>query len=68
MQSLTLGSHRLHDVVTLFPGGQARSKQEGADGILGNDVFLRFQVVFDYFHGALYLRPNQSFHEPFRKN
>ena len=65
---LTLGSHDLTNVVALFPPAAVRSKQEGADGILGNDVLRRFQVVFDYFHGALYLRPNRSFKEPFWRN
>jgi hypothetical protein len=63
--SLRLGSFVLRDVVTAFAPSEIRSKQENADGILGNNAIRRFLVVFDYMNGHLYLRPSRSFGEPF---
>jgi hypothetical protein len=57
---LKIGSLALTDVPTTFPPGEVRSKQEGADGILGNGAISRFNAVFDYSHGVLYLKPNRQ--------
>lgn len=62
---LKMGSLELKDVPTTFPLGEVRSKQEGADGILGNGALRRFNVVFDYSHGVLYLSPNRQYSIPF---
>jgi hypothetical protein len=62
---LRIGSFVLNDVVTAFPPAEVRSKQEGADGILGNDAMRRFNTVFDYRRGRLYLKPNRHFTTPF---
>jgi hypothetical protein len=35
-----------------------RSKQQGADAVVGNGLLSRFDVVFDYAHQKLHLRPN----------
>jgi hypothetical protein len=62
---LKIGEYELHDIRTAFAPAHVRSKQNGADGILGNDVIRRFNIIFDYFHGRLYLRPNTMFSVPF---
>ncbi len=62
--SFQFGPFRLRNVKTAFAPGEVRSKQEDADGIIGNDILRRFNVVFDYQGGRLYLQPNSSFYEP----
>jgi len=62
---LEIGGFDLHDIRTAFAPAGVRSKQEGADGILGNDLIRRFNIVFDYSHGRLYIRPNKTFDLPF---
>ena len=37
------------------------AKQEKADGILDNGCFQRFNVIFDYTHNRLQLKPNLTF-------
>jgi len=59
--SVRIGSHRLRKVVTAFPPAEVRSKQQGADGIVGNDLLRRFNVIFDYGRSRLYLKPNRIF-------
>lgn len=63
--SLQLGTFVLKDVVTAFAPVEIRSKQKGADGIIGNDVLRRFNTIFDYKKARLYLKPNKSFGEAF---
>jgi hypothetical protein len=60
-----IGPFRLENVVTAFPPAEVRSKQEGADGIIGNDLMRRFNVIFDYGNKRLYLKPNRHFDTPF---
>ncbi len=57
-RSLTLGGYTMTNLPTAFAPAEIRSKQVGADGVLGNAFLERFHVVFDYEHGHLYIRPN----------
>jgi len=65
VESFKLGSFRLQDVETAFAPAQVRSKQKGADGVIGNGLLSRFNVIFDYAKGRLYLESNSYYDEPF---
>ena len=65
IKKLSIASFDLLNVLTAFAPAEVRSKQEGADGILGNDCIRRFNVIFDYTHGRLYFKPNSFFNTPF---
>lgn len=62
---LRLGSHELTNVVAAVVPAATRSKQDGADAVLANDALRRFNVIFDYAHSRLHIRPNSHFREPF---
>jgi hypothetical protein len=64
---LNIASYDLLDVSTAFAPAEVRSKQEGADGILGNDAIRRFNVIFDYSHQLLYIKPNSYLNLPFEQ-
>jgi hypothetical protein len=66
--ALKIGSHLLRDIPTAFPKAAMRSRQEGADGILGNQALMRFNVIFDYRRALLYLKPNRFFEKQFYKD
>jgi predicted aspartyl protease len=38
------------------------------DGIIGNRLLMRFNVIFDYQHGQIYLEPNDQLEEPYQVN
>jgi hypothetical protein len=65
VESFMLGSFRLKDMVTAFAPAQVRSKQKGADGVIGNGLLSRFNVIFDYDKERLYLESNSRYDEPF---
>jgi hypothetical protein len=64
-ESLTIAGYELHHVRTAFAPAEIRSRQDKGDGILGDDVMRRFNVIFDYPRSRLFLRPNKTFDEPF---
>ncbi len=66
IRHLWLADYALTNILTAFAPAEVRSKQEGADGILGNDCIRRFNVIFDYPHQALYLKPNKYFATDFK--
>ncbi|MCP4583091.1 MAG: hypothetical protein GY839_15890 [candidate division Zixibacteria bacterium] len=62
-----LGSFELHDLPGAFAPAEVRSRQEGADGILANNALRRFNVIFDYSHETMYIKPNSYFPRPFEQ-
>lgn len=47
-------------VPTAFAPAEVRSKQEGAEGVLGNDAIRRFNIIFDYSHSLAYIKTNNN--------
>jgi hypothetical protein len=64
-KAIRISTYELRDVSTAFAPEKVRSKQEGADGIIGNDLIRRFNVIFDYANSRLYLKPNGFYEVPF---
>lgn len=62
---LRIGSHELTDVLVAIAPAAVRSRQDDADAVLGNKALRRFNVIFDYLHLKLHIRPNSHFSEPF---
>ncbi len=65
ISKLIIGPFELKDVTAVFPPAKTRSKQENADGILGNNSLRRFNLIFDYANKKLYIKPNSHFDEKF---
>ena len=57
---VALGPYRMDDVAVAFTPAEVRSKQPGADAVLGNGLLRRFNCVFDYGGMRLYLKPNSQ--------
>lgn len=65
-QRLNLFSFDLRRVRTAFAPAEVRSRQDGAEGVLGNDAIRRFNIIFDYAHSCLYIKPNKNINLPFK--
>ena len=61
---LILGPYELAPVKASFTNAEVRSRQDNADGILGNASLRRFNLIFDYSGRKLYLQPNTHFSDP----
>lgn len=65
ISSLKLGSLYIKDVTTCFAPAEIRSTLDDADGIIGNNLLRRFNVIYDYKRARLYIKPKSHLNEPF---
>ena len=59
------GSFELKNVVVALAPAEVRSKQKGSDAVISNNLLRRFNLIFDYAHLKLYIKPNSHFNDPF---
>ncbi len=61
--SLTLADHELGRLPVSYDveGGE---EEADSNGIVGNEILRRFNLVFDYTGARLYLQPNANFSDP----
>lgn len=64
-EHLWVGAFMMSDIRASFAPAEVRSKQQGADGILGDDSIRRFNVIFAYARKRLHVRPSKYFAVPF---
>lgn len=65
---IKLGKFQLKNVVCAFPDYSnvaAKVPTISRNGNMGTSILRRFNIVFDYARQTMYLKPNQSFKEPF---
>lgn len=65
---LTVGRYHFKNVVTNFPdfdNAAEKSSVQSRSGSLGADILRRFNTVYDYRNGVIYLQKNGAFKDPF---
>ena len=65
ISKLKIGSFELSEVIAKIAPARVRSKQFGADAVIGNDALRRFNMIFDYSNKILYIKPNKYFENKF---
>jgi hypothetical protein len=65
ISKLKIGSFELSKVTAKIAPAQVRSKQVGADAVIGNDALRRFNLIFDYSNKLLYIKPNKYYETKF---
>lgn len=72
VQSFQLGKYVFEDVIAGFPDPGSisilRNEQVSWYGNLGAEIISRFNVIFDYPRGRMYLKKNNKFKKPFSYN
>lgn len=66
ISKLIIGLYELDEVTAMVAPAEIRSKQKGADAIIGNDALRRFNLIFNYENKTLYVKPNKYFKEKFK--
>jgi hypothetical protein len=69
IKSFKIGSYELHDISAVFSPAKTRAKGERAelaDGVIGNNLLRRFNIIFDYSRKKMYIKPNSHYNEPFQ--
>jgi len=67
MDEIELGKYKLKGVLTSFPEDNQNAYKYSVprDGNIGIGILKKFDIVFDYFNSALYLKANSSYKEPY---
>jgi hypothetical protein len=52
-------TYRLKDLTVAFAPDSVRSKQPGADAVIGGSLLARFNTIYDYAGGRLYIQPRR---------
>jgi len=67
LSEIELGSYKIKNVIASFPDIDYAKREYNVkrDGNLGIGLLKRFAVTFDYSNNVMYLKPNQTFEEPF---
>ena len=65
---LRLGPYRFRHVPTMIFNDQYNvTAYPYLGGIIGNQILKRFNTIFNYAKGEIYLEPNDQYHEPFER-
>ncbi len=72
IESLALGTYKLHGVITNFPDPNSYSDSTlfkvFRNGTLGGEILSRFTVIFDFPSEMVYLKKNPDFKKEFHYN
>jgi len=55
-----LDTYRLKELAVTFAPDSVRSKQPGADAVIGGSLLARFNTAYDYAGGRLYIKPRRQ--------
>ena len=62
---ITIGGHAIKDLMITWSSNKEGALANAAyDGLIGNELFDRFDVILDFVDNAVYLRPNKNFDRP----
>lgn len=66
MKELKVGPFKFRNVpINIFDDEYNVTSYPTFGGIIGNDIFRRFNCIFNYKNRELYIKPNQFFRDPF---
>lgn len=67
MNEVDIGKYKLKNVITSFPDKDyiKRSFTVQRDGNIGIGILKKFNIIFDYTNGLMYVKPNATFKTPF---
>lgn len=64
-KQITIGGKFINDIrITYSENEQGALADNRYDGLVGNALFARFDVIFDFTNWVIYLRPNKNFDKP----
>lgn len=69
IQEIQIGANKLENVITNFQDISTNvdtSFTNNRNGIIGNQVLNRFEIIIDYVHSKLYLQPEKNYRRTFQ--
>ncbi len=69
IKHITIGGKSVNDIrITYSENKQGALADSRYDGLVGNALFARFDVIFDFVNWVMYIRPNKDFDKPRANN
>ncbi|MCC9167105.1 aspartyl protease family protein [Pontibacter harenae] len=71
LSSFIIGKYAIKDMPTSYPEEDAIKRAmviSNRNGNIGSDIFKRFDVVFDFPHNQIILKPGRKFKDPYYHN
>lgn len=66
IKSMTIGKYTFDDPTAIFGDKKTSRIHPNSLGVIGLPLFMKFNIIFDYFNNRIYLEPNDNFHKPFK--
>ena len=64
-KQIAIGGKSINDIrITYSENKKGAMADSRYDGLVGNALFARFDVIFDFVNWVIYLRPNKNFDKP----
>lgn len=68
-QEISLGNKSINDIhISYSENEQGALADSRYDGLVGNALFARFDVILDFENCVMYIRPNKNFNKPQENN
>jgi len=66
IKSMTIGKYTFDNLTAYF--GDEKTSRIHPDnlGVIGLPLFMKFNIIFDYFNNKIYIEPNKNFNIPFK--
>lgn len=71
VMGLEFAGHKFKNLIISFPDSSSvigMMKEYERNGSIGNDILRRFNIIFDYPHNRIFLKPNKSINDAFSYN
>ncbi len=66
IENMTIEDYTFEEPTVVF-GDEKTSRIHPKNlGVIGLPLFMKFNIVFDYFNGKIYIEPNEDFNKPFK--
>lgn len=65
IQSISIGQYRFDNPTVIFGNEKTSRIHPDNLGVIGLPLFMKFNVIFDYFNNNLYIEPNKNFKTSF---
>lgn len=65
IKSMTFGKYTFNNPTAIFGDEKTSRIHPGNLGVIGLPLFMKFNIIFDYFNNRMYIYPNELFGKPF---
>jgi len=65
IENMTIGDYTFEQPTVVFGDEKTARVHPKNIGMIGLPLFMKFNIIFDYFNNRIYIEPNENFDKPF---